>query len=117
MCLKSLLERVKSTHDDAFLTHDDANNHAPYISPCQNTQWISWGPISETMEAAFPGWGSSTVALLTNWPAIIFVLTILPCCWAVQRYNLRVVTLTGGVFMIIGTALRCITSNTPTFTV
>ncbi|KAK4290750.1 hypothetical protein Pmani_036380, partial [Petrolisthes manimaculis] len=82
-----------------------------------NTHWVTWGPISETMEAAFPGWGSSTVALLTNWPGIMYELTVIPTCWLIQRYGLRAATLTSITLMTFGTALRCITSVTPAFTV
>ncbi|KAK3881093.1 hypothetical protein Pcinc_014444 [Petrolisthes cinctipes] len=82
-----------------------------------NTLWITWGPISETMEAAFPGWSSSTVALLTNWPGIIYEITVLPTCWLIQRYGLRAATLTSIALMTFGTALRCITSVIPAFTV
>lgn len=79
-------------------------------------EWIIWGPISESMKAAFPGWGPSTVAMMVNWGTIMFVLFFLPLCWFTQRYGLRAGVVTSAAFLATGTALRCITSTTPAFT-
>lgn len=82
-----------------------------------NMQWIIWGPISESMEAAFPGWGPSTVAMMVNWGTIMFVLFFLPLCWFTQRYGLRAGVVTSAAILAAGTVLRCITSTTPAFTI
>lgn len=76
-----------------------------------------FGSISESMQAAFPGWDASTVTLTINSGIITNIVSFLPVCWAVQRYGLRVCLLSSFALMTAGTALRCITSTTPAFTV
>nr|XP_053646555.1 solute carrier family 49 member 4 homolog isoform X1 [Cherax quadricarinatus] len=80
-------------------------------------QWNTWGPIAESMEAAFPGWGPSTVAMMANWGTIMFVVFVLPVCWAIQRCGLRAGVVSSAALIFLGTALRCITSTPPVFTV
>lgn len=80
-------------------------------------QWGTWGPISESMNAAFPGWGPSTVTLMVNWGTIMYVLCVFPLSWAMQQYGLRVGVVTSASFMAIGTGIRCITMKTPAFTI
>lgn len=82
----------------------------------QTAQWNTWGPISESMDAAFPGWGPSTVAMMANWGTIMFVLFVFPMCWATQRCGLRAGVLSASALMFLGLSLRCITRTLPTFT-
>ncbi|KAG0726294.1 Disrupted in renal carcinoma protein 2 [Chionoecetes opilio] len=82
-----------------------------------NIEWITWGPVSESMNAAFPGWGPSTVALITNWGTIIYILFFIPIIWAAQRYGLRASVLASAAVLTAGAGLRCITSTTPAFTI
>ncbi|XP_042211793.1 solute carrier family 49 member 4 homolog isoform X2 [Homarus americanus] len=80
-------------------------------------QWNTWGPISESMNKSFTGWGQSTVAIMANWGTIMFVVFVFPMCWAIQRYGLRAGVLSCTALVFIGSALRCITLDTPTFTI
>ncbi|XP_045597646.1 solute carrier family 49 member 4 homolog [Procambarus clarkii] len=80
-------------------------------------QWNTWGPIAESMNAVFPGWGPSTVAMMANWGTIIFLVFLFPICWVTQRCGLRVVVVSSAALMFVGTALRCITSSPPVFTI
>ncbi|KAK8406269.1 hypothetical protein O3P69_007163 [Scylla paramamosain] len=82
-----------------------------------NIEWIMFGPISESMQAAFPGWDEATVTLTINFGMITYIVTFIPVCWAVQRYGLRACLLTTFGLATAGTALRCITSTTPAFTI
>lgn len=79
--------------------------------------WNTWGPISESVGAAFPGWGSSTVAMTANWGMIMFVVFVGPMCWATQRCGLRSGVVSSAVLMAVGTALRCLTRSMPWFTI
>ncbi|XP_047471294.1 solute carrier family 49 member 4 homolog isoform X2 [Penaeus chinensis] len=79
--------------------------------------WNTWGPISESVGAAFPGWGSSTVAMTANWGMIMFVVFVGPMCWATQRCGLRSGVVSSAVLMAIGTTLRCLTRSMPWFTI
>ncbi|MPC14812.1 Disrupted in renal carcinoma protein 2 [Portunus trituberculatus] len=90
---------------------------AAFLCWIHTLQWSTWGPISESMNAAFPGWGPSTVALMVNWGTIMYVLCVAPLCWGMQRYGLRAGVVTSAAFMAIGTGLRCLTKQTPTFTI
>ncbi|XP_045583403.2 solute carrier family 49 member 4 homolog [Procambarus clarkii] len=87
------------------------------LSWVEGMQWNTWGPISESMEAAFPGWGSSTVAMMSGWGTTMFVVFVFPMCWATLRYGLRSVVVASAVLIFLGTALRCLTRALPTFTI
>ncbi|XP_071539388.1 solute carrier family 49 member 4 homolog isoform X2 [Panulirus ornatus] len=80
-------------------------------------QWETWGPISESVHAAIPGWGPSTVAMMSNWGTIMFTIFILPMCWVTMRCGLRAAVIIAASFMFVGTALRCIPTTTTIFTV
>ncbi|KAK8406466.1 hypothetical protein O3P69_007252 [Scylla paramamosain] len=90
---------------------------AAFLCWIHTLQWSMWGPISESMNAAFPGWDPSTVALMVNWGTIMYMLCVVPLCWGMQRYGLRAGVLTSATFMAIGTGIRCFTRQTPTFTI
>ena len=82
----------------------------------QTLEWSTWGPISESMNAAFPGWGPSTVAMMANWGTIIYMVCVIPLCWAMERFGLRSGMVGSAALMAIGTGIRCIVKQTPTFT-
>ncbi|KAG7174835.1 Solute carrier family 49 member 4-like 3 [Homarus americanus] len=87
------------------------------LSWVQGVQWNTWGPISESMGAAFPGWGASTVAMMANWGTIMFVVFVFPMSWATQRYSLRAGVVASAALIFVGTSLRCFTRTVPTFTI
>lgn len=74
----------------------------------QCVQWNTWGPISESVDAAFTGWGSQTVAMMANWGTITFVLSVVPMCWLMETKGLRVGVLTCVILVAIGTVVRII---------
>ncbi|CAL4061139.1 unnamed protein product, partial [Meganyctiphanes norvegica] len=78
-------------------------------------EWNTWGPISESIDAAFPNFGSATVSMLTNWGTIMYVVCFIPMCWLTQRTGLRYAVLASALSMAIGAALRCITENVNIF--
>ena len=51
--------------------------------------WNTWGPLSASMDAAYPGWGSDTVAMMGNWGPITFVVFAAPMCWVMTTRGLR----------------------------
>uniref|UniRef100_A0A6A7G7Q0 Disrupted in renal carcinoma protein 2 homolog n=2 Tax=Hirondellea gigas TaxID=1518452 RepID=A0A6A7G7Q0_9CRUS len=79
-------------------------------------QWNSWGPISESVGAAYPDWGSSRVALMANIGTGIFVVSVWPVCWAVERLGLRVSMLITCFLSTFALALRCFTQDPQLFT-
>ncbi|KAK4327880.1 hypothetical protein Pmani_001686 [Petrolisthes manimaculis] len=79
--------------------------------------WSTWGPISESMNEAFDGWGSSTVAMMINWGTIMFVMWFIPMAWATQRCGLRPAMVCCGGLAALSTCIRVFTSVTPTFTI
>ncbi|XP_076068004.1 solute carrier family 49 member 4 homolog isoform X2 [Oratosquilla oratoria] len=83
----------------------------------QCLQWNTWGPISESVQAAFPNWTPSTVAMMANWGTIMFVLMVVPMCWANQRFGLRAGTLGCAGLLAFGTALRCLPLQEEGFTI
>lgn len=79
--------------------------------------WDTFGPINESVAAAFPGWGPSTVAMTVNWTSIMFLIFVAPMCLGIQRCGLRNVMILASTILFIGTAVRCITTKLPWFTV
>ena len=90
------------------------DNFMPIIF--QNVEWMMFGPISESMQAAFPRWDATTVTLTVNCGIIAYIVAFIPVCWAVQRYGLRACLLITFGLTTAGSAFRCITSTTPAFT-
>ncbi|XP_076067858.1 solute carrier family 49 member 4-like [Oratosquilla oratoria] len=83
----------------------------------QCVQWNTWGPISESVQAAFPDWNPSTVAMMANWGTIMFVFFVIPLCWLNQRFGLRTGTLVCCGLVVVGTGLRCLPVSGTVFTV
>nr|XP_027230301.1 uncharacterized protein LOC113821995 [Penaeus vannamei] len=79
-------------------------------------QWNTWGPIGASMGAAYPGWGSSTVAMMANWGPITFLIFVAPMCWLMNTRGLRVSVVTCATMMSVGTLLRCIPAPPAIFT-
>ncbi|MPC83071.1 Major facilitator superfamily domain-containing protein 7 [Portunus trituberculatus] len=82
-----------------------------------SVEWAMFGPISESMQAAFPGWDATIVTLTINGGIIAYIVAFIPVCWAVQHFGLRACLLSTFGLATAGTALRCITSTTPAFTI
>ncbi|KAK4304038.1 hypothetical protein Pmani_023987 [Petrolisthes manimaculis] len=75
----------------------------------QCLQWNTWGPLSDSVNAAFPGrWGSKTVAMMANWGTITFVLFVSPMCWLMTAKGLRVGVMVCAALIAIGTVARAI---------
>ncbi|CAD5114944.1 unnamed protein product [Dimorphilus gyrociliatus] len=76
--------------------------------------WSTWGPISKSAEVAF-NWTQSDIALLTSWGPIAYLISAPFLVWFMQ-FGLRYSQLALTGVMTLGTMLRCINSNPPTFT-
>ncbi|XP_045120073.1 solute carrier family 49 member 4 homolog [Portunus trituberculatus] len=92
-----------------------------FLAMFQCLMWNTWGPISTSIDAAYPGWGSGTVAMMGNWGTIMFVLTVAPMCWVMNAKGLRVGVLLCGGLVAAGTLLRAlpliVSTNATFFTV
>ncbi|XP_055860116.1 solute carrier family 49 member 4-like isoform X3 [Biomphalaria glabrata] len=82
----------------------------------QSCFWNTWGPISTSSEVAF-GWTDSTVAWLTNWGPISYVITGLTFPWILQVKGLRWATVPSMLLVAIGSCFRVITSETTAATI
>ncbi|XP_042868371.1 solute carrier family 49 member 4-like [Penaeus japonicus] len=82
----------------------------------QGQQWNMWGPIGASMGVAYPGWGSSTVAMMANWGPITFLAFVAPMCWLMNTWGLRTSVVTCAAMMSVGTLLRCIHASPVLFT-
>ncbi|KAK7092415.1 hypothetical protein V1264_008160 [Littorina saxatilis] len=85
------------------------------LSATQGGVWNSWGPISATAEDAF-GWTDATIALLSNWGPIAFLVSGIVFSWMMDVKGLRMSCVITGFLVAAGTGLRCITFNTPAVT-
>ncbi|XP_069980084.1 solute carrier family 49 member 4 homolog [Penaeus vannamei] len=91
-----------------------------FLAWFQCAQWNTWGPISESVSVAFPGWGAETVAMMGNWGTIMFVVGIVPMCWLMEAKGLRAGVLACAGLIAAGTIMRIIpfaTSSDVFFTV
>nr|XP_045583952.1 solute carrier family 49 member 4 homolog [Procambarus clarkii] len=83
-----------------------------FLSLFQSLQWCLWGPLSESVNAAFEGWGSGTVAMMSNWASITYVLCVAPLCWLMSTRGLRVGVVTCVVLVATGGIIRIISFTT-----
>ncbi|KAK3589570.1 hypothetical protein CHS0354_043025 [Potamilus streckersoni] len=81
----------------------------------QGGVWNTWGPIASASEDAF-GWTDSTIALLSNWGPIAYIITAFPLSWLIDVKGIRWATLCMSFLVVLGTGLRCITSDPTTAT-
>ncbi|XP_059177516.1 solute carrier family 49 member 4 homolog [Physella acuta] len=78
--------------------------------------WNTWGPIATTSKDAF-GWSNATVAWMTNWGPISFVLCGFLFPWILQVKGLRWATLPSMLLVFLGTCCRVITSDSESATI
>ena len=78
--------------------------------------WNTWGPISDSALYAFPNWTPATIATLTNWGPISFVVMVLPVSWLISKYGLRPVTVTMTGMCVVGHILRILPLDPVQFT-
>lgn len=83
----------------------------------QCSMWSTWGPLSESVEAAYPNWGSSTVAMMANWGTLATMGFVLITSWFLHAFGLRAGVLTAAGMLALGTALRTLTVQDAAFTV
>ncbi|XP_050711599.1 solute carrier family 49 member 4 homolog isoform X2 [Eriocheir sinensis] len=77
-----------------------------FLAMFQCLMWNTWGPLSASMDAAYPGWGSDTVAMMGNWGTITFVVFVAPMCWIMSTRGLRVGVLVCCTLVAAGVVLR-----------
>ncbi|GFO22951.1 disrupted in renal carcinoma protein 2 homolog [Plakobranchus ocellatus] len=82
----------------------------------QGAMWNTFGPISETCEEAF-GWSDATIAWITNWGSVSFMVTAFQFFWMMQVKGLRWAVLTSSFFLLFGAAFRVISSSPKTATI
>ncbi|XP_063612938.1 solute carrier family 49 member 4-like [Penaeus indicus] len=83
----------------------------------QCSMWSTWGPLSESVEVAYPNWGSSTVAMMANWGTLATMGFVLISSWFLHAFGLRAGVLTAAGMLALGTALRTLTVQDVAFTV
>ncbi|CAG0890397.1 unnamed protein product, partial [Cyprideis torosa] len=53
--------------------------------------WNLYGPLAESLKAAYPDhWADETTAMMGNWAVILYLPLFLPTVWAALRFGLRV---------------------------
>nr|KAG5703789.1 hypothetical protein BaRGS_009587 [Batillaria attramentaria] len=77
--------------------------------------WNTFGPISSTSEKVF-GWNDGTIALLSNWGPIAYIISGIFFSWMLDVKGLRWACLSSCLLVLIGTAVRCITMTAPAVT-
>lgn len=85
------------------------------IAATQGTVWNTFGPIASTAEDAF-GWSDSTIALLSNWGPISYLVAGVFFSWVMDVKGLRLSCVLTAFLIALGTGLRCITVDSPNVT-
>ncbi|XP_068206844.1 solute carrier family 49 member 4-like isoform X2 [Palaemon carinicauda] len=79
-----------------------------FLAFFQCLQWNLWGPLSDSVDTAFEGFGSDTVAMLANWGTITFLISAYPSVWIVDKRGIRVGVLIIAGLVTASTAMRAI---------
>ncbi|CAL1548522.1 unnamed protein product [Lymnaea stagnalis] len=82
----------------------------------QSIVWNTWGPISTSCEEAF-GWSNETIAMLSNWGPIAYVVFGLFYPWLQDVKGLRWAVVSSMLLVTIGAGFRVITSEPGTATI
>lgn len=85
------------------------------LAGTQGGVWNTFGPIASTSKDAF-GWDDSTIALLSNWGPISYLISGIFFSWLLDVKGLRISCLLTALLVAVGTALRCITMDPPAVT-
>lgn len=85
------------------------------LAASQGGIWNVYGPIAETAEDAF-GWSDATIALLSNWGPIAYLLGGVVMSWMMDVKGLRLSCVISAVLLVIGAGLKCISFDTPLVT-
>jgi hypothetical protein len=56
----------------------------PLASVKQCLVWNTYGPIAISMQYSY-GWSDSTIAMMANWGTIMFVLSVLPLSFMLEK--------------------------------
>lgn len=71
--------------------------------------WNTWGPITESALTVFPDWSDDTIAALSNWGPIGFVVLVFPISWGISRWGLRPITVLLTGVCLLGHGCRSLT--------
>ncbi|XP_066951454.1 solute carrier family 49 member 4 homolog isoform X2 [Macrobrachium rosenbergii] len=77
-----------------------------FLAFFQCLQWNLWGPLSASVDAAFDGFGSDTVAMIANWGTITYLIFSYHLVRIMDKNGIRVAVLIIAVFVTVGTVLR-----------
>ncbi|XP_063417712.1 solute carrier family 49 member 4-like [Mytilus trossulus] len=76
----------------------------------QGGLWNTWGPIADSSEDAF-SLKDADIALFANWGPISYIVGAIAAAWMVDNKGLRFSCLLCSFLIVIGTGIRCITSD------
>ncbi|CAG2196757.1 DIRC2 [Mytilus edulis] len=76
----------------------------------QGGLWNTWGPIADSSEDAF-SLKDADIALFANWGPISYIVGAIAAAWMVDNKGLRFSCLLCSFLIVIGTGIRCITSE------
>lgn len=75
------------------------------LSCAQGWIWNTFGPISQATERLW-GWGDGTIAFMSNWGPIAYMVAFLPTSYLFDVYGLRLATLLSAVLVAVGCGVR-----------
>ena len=75
------------------------------LSCAQGWIWNTFGPISQATERLW-GWDDGTIAFMSNWGPIAYMVAFLPTSYLFDVYGLRLATLLSAVLVAVGCGVR-----------
>ena len=80
----------------------------------QCTIWNTFGPVELSIKYAY-SWSNTTIAMMVNWGAIMFLAFVLPTIWFFETYGLRPTTLICTGMTAVGSILRVVSTKDTIF--
>lgn len=80
------------------------------LNTIQGTMWNTWGPISDSAILVF-GWSDAEIGLFATLGNLTNCLTVFFASYMMDVFGLRVTALCYAMLMVVGTGIRCISSQ------
>ena len=101
-------------HDAPLLEHRNGRAYHSYrirwwlllltsaIAGGQGGIWITYGVLAPAVKPLFPGWNDGTIALLSNWGPIMYLIAAWPTSWLLDVSGLRASAIFGSALVLAG---------------
>ena len=78
----------------------------------QGGTWLVYGVIAEAVKPLYPGWTDGTIALLSQWGPVMYLVAVWPTSWLIDVKGLRTTMIAATALTFAGGLCRCIHHGT-----